>query len=82
MDIPRTRRASGPARMRTFAAIGVGAAIGYAAYPGGAWRRRWRSNAEINLEDLRALRSHSIWSCLPLIYLKYLFKIWGFVFRR
>ena len=26
--------------------------------------------------------SHGIWSCLPLIYLKYLFKIWGFVFKR
>ena len=41
----------------------------------------WRSNVEINREDLRALRAHGIWSCLPLIYLKYLFKIWGFVFR-
>lgn len=61
---------------------GGAVAIGYAAYPGGAWRRRWRSNVEINLEDLRALRFHGIWSCLPLIYLKYLFKIWGFVFKR
>ena len=42
----------------------------------------WRSNVEINREDLRALRSHGIWSCLPLIYLKYLFKIWGFVFKK
>jgi glycosyltransferase involved in cell wall biosynthesis len=42
----------------------------------------WRSNIVINREDLRALRAHGIWSCMPLIYLKYLFKIWGFVFRR
>ena len=37
---------------------------------------------EINREDLRALRAHGVWSCLPLIYLKYLFKIWGFVFKK
>ena len=49
---------------------------------GGASTSGWRSNVEINREDLRALRSHGVWSCLPLIYLKYLFKIWGFVFRK
>ena len=49
---------------------------------GGASTAGWRSNVEINREDLRALRSHGIWSCLPLIYMKYLFKIWGFVFKR
>ena len=49
---------------------------------GGASTAGWRSNVEINREDLRALRFHGIWSCLPLIYLKYLFKIWGFVFKR
>ena len=48
---------------------------------GGASTAGWRSNVEINREDLHALRAHGIWSCLPLIYLKYLFKIWGFVFR-
>ena len=49
---------------------------------GGMSTSGWRSNVLINREDLRALRSHGIWSCMPLIYLKYLFKIWGFVFRR
>ena len=49
---------------------------------GGASTAGWRSNVEINREDLRALRAHGVWSCLPLIYLKYLFKIWGFVFRK
>ena len=48
---------------------------------GGMSTAGWRSNVLINREDLRALRSHGIWSCLPLIYLKYLFKIWGFVFK-
>ena len=49
---------------------------------GGASTAGWRSTVEINREDLRALRAHGIWSCLSLIYLKYLFKIWGFVFKR
>lgn len=49
---------------------------------GGMSTAGWRSNIEINREDLRALRCHGIWSCLPLVYLKYLFKIWGFVFKR
>ena len=48
---------------------------------GGASTASWRSNVVINREDLRALRANGVWSCLPLIYLKYLFKIWGFVFR-
>lgn len=48
---------------------------------GGASTSGWRSTVEINREDLRALRANGVWSCLPIIYLKYLFKIWGFVFR-
>ena len=48
---------------------------------GGLSTGGFKSNLEINREDLRALRAHGCWSCLPLIYLKYLFKIWGFVFR-
>ena len=49
---------------------------------GGMSTSGWRSNIVINREDLRALRANGVWSCLPLIYLKYLFKIWGFVFRK
>ena len=49
---------------------------------GGASTCGWRANKKINEEDLKALRAHGIWSCLPLIYLKYLFKMWGFVFKR
>ena len=48
---------------------------------GGASTSGWRSNVQINREDLRALRANGVWSCMPLIYLKYLFKVWGF-FRR
>lgn len=49
---------------------------------GGASTAGWRSNVEINREDLRALRSHGVWSCTAIIYLKYLFKIWGFLSRK
>ena len=49
---------------------------------GGMSTSGWRSNLVINREDLRALRAHGIWSCMPLIYLKYLFKVWGFILRR
>ncbi len=49
---------------------------------GGASTAGLKSNIEINKEDLRALRTNGYWSCLPLIYLKYLFKIWGFFRTR
>ena len=39
-------------------------------------------NARFNREDLASLRSHGMASAMPLIYLKYLFKIWGFVLPR
>jgi len=48
---------------------------------GGLSTKGMRANMEINREDLRALRAHGVWSCLPLVYLKYLVKIWGVVFR-
>ena len=48
---------------------------------GGLSTGGFRSNVAINRQDLRALRANGVWSCLPLIYLKYLFKVWGFVFR-
>ena len=48
---------------------------------GGLSTAGWRSNLRINREDLRALRAHGCWSCLPLLYSRYLLKIWGFIFR-
>jgi len=38
-----------------------------------------KANIQINREDLRALKAHGVWSCLPLVYLKYIAKVWGFV---
>ena len=49
---------------------------------GGASTDGWRTNLRINRSDLRALRANGCRSCLPLLYLKYVFKVWGFVFRR
>ena len=46
---------------------------------GGASTAGVRATVEINREDLRALRANGIWSCLPIIYMKYLFKGWGFL---
>lgn len=49
---------------------------------GGLSTAGFRSNVEINREDVRALRAHGILTWLPLVYFKYLFKIWGFVFHK
>lgn len=46
---------------------------------GGASTGGISSNIEINREDLRALRANGVWSCMPLIYLKYFAKIFGFL---
>ena len=48
---------------------------------GGLSTSGFSSMAEINREDVRALRANGIWSALPLVYLKYLLKIWGYIFR-
>ncbi len=48
---------------------------------GGASTAGLASNITINKEDLRALKAHGYWSSLWLIYLKYFFKIWGFLIR-
>ena len=48
---------------------------------GGASTNGWRTTLKINRSDLRALKANGCWSCLPLLYSRYLAKIWGFVFR-
>ena len=48
---------------------------------GGASTNGWRTTLKINRSDLRALKANGCWSCLPLLYSRYLVKIWGFVFR-
>lgn len=49
---------------------------------GGASTDGWRTTLKINRSDLKALKANGCWSCLPLLYSRYLLKIWGFVFRR
>lgn len=47
---------------------------------GGASTNGWRTTLKINRSDLRALKANGFWSCLPLLYSRYLLKIWGFIF--
>lgn len=49
---------------------------------GGASTDGWRTTLKINRSDLRALKANGCWSCMPLLYSRYLVKIWGFVFKR
>ena len=49
---------------------------------GGASTNGWRTTLKINRSDLRALKDNGCWSCLPLLYLRYFLKIWGFVVKR
>ena len=48
---------------------------------GGASTNGWRTTVKINKTDLRALKANGCHSCLPLLYLRYLLKIWGYVFK-
>ena len=41
-----------------------------------------KSKFDVNAQDLAALRAHGIWSCRALVYLKYLFKIWGYILKK
>ena len=49
---------------------------------GGLSTEGLRANVQINRQDLRALKTHGIWSCLPLVYLKYFAKVLGYVLRQ
>lgn len=48
---------------------------------GGASTNGWRTTIKINRTDIRALRANGCVSFLPLLYLRYFFKIWGFLSR-
>ena len=48
---------------------------------GGVSTNGFKANLEINRQDLAALRAHGVRSCLPLIYLKYFAKIFGYLRR-
>lgn len=49
---------------------------------GGASTNGWRTTLKINQSDLRALKANGCWSCLLFLYLRYLVKIWGFVWKK
>lgn len=49
---------------------------------GGASTSGWRTTKKINRTDLRALKANGCWSALPMLYLRYPFKVWGYVFKR
>lgn len=49
---------------------------------GGASTNGWRTTLKINRTDLRALKANGCWSCYLFLYSRYLFKIWGFLFKR
>lgn len=49
---------------------------------GGASTSGWRATIAINRADLKALKANGCWSCRLFLYVRYLFKIWGFVFCK
>ena len=48
---------------------------------GGKSTKDWRANVLLNVENVRANRENGYFSCFPMMLPKYLFKVWGFVFR-
>ena len=48
---------------------------------GGKSTKDWRANVRLNVENVRANRENGYFSCFAMMLPKYLFKIWGFVFR-
>ena len=49
---------------------------------GGASTGGFDKTLEINRTDLRALKANGCRSLLPILYLRYPFKIWGYVFKK
>lgn len=49
--------------------------------PGGLSTAGWRATIWLNAENVRANRANGYFSCFAMMLPKYLFKIWGFVFR-
>lgn len=45
---------------------------------GGVSDSGFSSKMEINRQDLRALRLHGVWSCMPLLWLRYPVKLWQY----
>ena len=49
---------------------------------GGKSTKNWRANLLLNAENVRANRENGYFSCFAMMLPKYLFKVWGFIFRR
>lgn len=49
---------------------------------GGKSTKNWRSNLLLNVENVRANRENGYFCCFLMMLPKYLFKMWGFVFKR
>jgi hypothetical protein len=49
---------------------------------GGMSTRSWRSNLILNREIVRGCRANGLWTALPLLTFKYLFKVFEFVNTR
>lgn len=48
---------------------------------GGASTNGWRTTVKINRTDRRALRDNGCRTCYAFLYARYLFKVWGFLFK-
>ena len=48
---------------------------------GGKSTKNWKANVLLNVENVRANRENGYFSCFAMMLPKYLFKIWGFVFK-
>ena len=49
---------------------------------GGKSTKNWKANVLLNVENVRANRENGYFACFAMMLPKYLFKIWGFVFKR
>lgn len=49
---------------------------------GGASTASVKSNMLLNKEIVRACKENGIWTCRGMIFLKYIIKIFGFIFTR
>ncbi|MBQ6137897.1 MAG: glycosyltransferase [Kiritimatiellae bacterium] len=49
---------------------------------GGKSTKNWRANVLLNMENVRANRENGYFSCFAMMLPKYLFKVWGFIFKK
>ena len=49
---------------------------------GGKSTKNWRSNLLLNQEIVRGNRENGYFCCLPMLVIKYVFKVWEFVIPR